>query len=103
MPKVDTQTTDLVWIESTLYLARIFIIARERSSCVDGVPRIIYKMEHLLVAFRGLSTVMLLWKTGAFRSMQEGEGGGAAEAETKPRDEHKYRTRENSPTKFAAK
>ena len=47
---------------------------------------------------------MLLWKTGAFCSMQEGEGGGAAEAETKPWDEDKqYRTRANSPTKFAAK
>ena len=61
-------------------------------------------MEHLLVAFRGLSTVMLLWKTGAFCSMQEGESGGAAEAKTKPRGEdNKYRTRANSPTRFAAK
>ena len=33
-------------------------------------------MEHLLVAFRGLSTVMLLWKPGAFCSIQEGEGRG---------------------------
>ena len=40
-------------------------------------------MEHLLVAFRGLSTVLFLWKTGAFCSMQEGEGGGAAEAESR--------------------
>ena len=52
-----------------------------------GSSHYIYKAEYLLVAFRGLSTVTLLWKPGAFCSMQEGEGGGAAEAETKPWDE----------------
>ena len=61
-------------------------------------------MEHLLAGFGGLSTVVLLWKTGAFCFLQEGEGLGAADAGMKPWDEDKnYRIWENSPTKFAAK